>query len=171
MRIGKHSYIVGIVPQHLVDFDIIEIGNFTSIAQEFNACLGQHPMNRLTTSPMSFGDWDGLSPKYPEHWDCCTPVKIGNDVWIGARVMVMDGVTIGDGAVIAAGSVVTHDVPPFAIVGGVPARVIKYRFDEQTIADLLRLRWWDLPDDVIVELPFSDVPKCIELLKKIRGDG
>lgn len=71
------------------------------------------------------------------------PVRIGNDVWIGANATILSGVTIGDGAVVAAGSVVTEPVPPFAIVGGVPAVVIKYRFPAETIERLLRVGWWD----------------------------
>lgn len=71
------------------------------------------------------------------------PVRIGNDVWIGANATILSGVTIGNGAVVAAGSVVTEPVPPYAIVGGVPAKVIKYRFPTETIERLLRLGWWN----------------------------
>lgn len=75
------------------------------------------------------------------------PVTIGNDVWIGTNGIVLDGVTIGDGAIIAAGAVVTKDVPAYAIYGGVPAKLLRYRFDDQTIALLLRYRWWDRDDE------------------------
>lgn len=78
-------------------------------------------------------------------------VVIGSDVWIGARAAILEGVTIGDGAVVAAGAVATKDVPPYAIVGGVPAKIIKYRFDEETIKKLLELKWWDKDMDWIVE--------------------
>ena len=70
-------------------------------------------------------------------------VHIGNDVWIGSNVIVVDGVTIGDGAIIAAGAVVTKDVPPYAIFGGIPAKLIRYRFDEQKIDFMLKFKWWD----------------------------
>lgn len=78
-------------------------------------------------------------------------VEIGNDVWIGANVIILPGVKIGDGAVIAAGAVVTHDVAPYAIVGGVPAKVIKYRFSRDVIAKFLRIKWWDWSIEKIEE--------------------
>jgi acetyltransferase-like isoleucine patch superfamily enzyme len=75
--------------------------------------------------------------------------NIGNDVWIGDKVIVIGGITIGDGAVVGAGAVVTHDVPPYAIVAGVPAKVIKYRFDDEKIRKLLDLKWWDWSEEEI----------------------
>ena len=77
------------------------------------------------------------------------PIIVGNDVWIGFRSIILSGVTIGDGAVIYAGSVVTKDIPPYAIVAGVPAKIIRYRFDAKTIERLARVAWWDWPDEVI----------------------
>ncbi len=76
-------------------------------------------------------------------------VKIGNDVWIGYGALIVGGVTIGDGACIGAGAIVTKDVPPYAIVGGVPAKVLKYRFPEQIIAKLLDEKWWNKPDAIL----------------------
>lgn len=98
--------------------------------------------------------------------DIVKPITIKNDVWIGLNAIILDGVTINDGAVVAAGAVVTKDVPPYAVVGGVPARVIKYRFSEEIIKDLLELRWWDYPKDFVVNLPFDNVEECIKLLKE-----
>jgi hypothetical protein len=78
-------------------------------------------------------------------------ITIGSDVWLGTRAVVMSGVTVQHGAVVAAGAVVTRDVPPYAIVGGVPARVIRYRFDERTIRALLAIAWWEWPDEIMLE--------------------
>lgn len=78
------------------------------------------------------------------------PVRIGSDTWVGWRALIMSGVDIGDGAVVAAGAVVTKDVPAYAVVGGNPARVIRYRFDEATIEALLRIRWWDWPQERVL---------------------
>ena len=78
-------------------------------------------------------------------------VNIGNDVWIGTNATILPGVNVGDGAVIGTEAVVTKDVPPYAIVGGNPAKIIKYRFDEETIAKLLQIKWWDLSHKMIIE--------------------
>ena len=77
------------------------------------------------------------------------PCTIGNDVWIGCNATILRGVKVGDGAVIGANSLVNRDVPPYAIVGGVPARIIRYRFDERVVEQLLRIRWWDWSDEKI----------------------
>ncbi len=96
-------------------------------------------------------------------------VVIGNDVWIGANAIILPGVNIGDGAVIGAGTVVTKDVPPYAIVGGNPARVIKYRFDENTINTLLKIKWWDFPYQTIIDNidQFYSVDKFIDRFKNV----
>ena len=82
-------------------------------------------------------------------WDKKGDIVIGNDVWIGYEAVIMAGVTIGDGAVIGARAVVTKDVPPYTIVGGVPAKPIRRRFPEDVISDLLKIRWWDWPEEKI----------------------
>ena len=91
---------------------------------------------------------------------------IGNDVWIGQGAFIKGGVTIGDGAIVAAHAVVVKDVPPYAVVGGVPARVIKYRFDEDAIKDLLEIKWWNYDLAAFGDLDWADVASCI---KKIKG--
>jgi hypothetical protein len=94
------------------------------------------------------------------------PVRIGNDVWIGQRVTIRRGVRIGDGAVIAAGSVVVKDVPPFAIVGGVPARVLRYRFSESLIERIQRVRWWDFHVADFAGLDASDPERFLDGLEE-----
>lgn len=96
-----------------------------------------------------------------------TRTIIGNDVWIGNNVNVL-GVNIGDGAVVAAGSIVTKNVPPYAIVAGVPAEIKRYRFSEKIIERFLRAKWWELQLEQLDGLPFHDVEKCLDLIDDIR---
>jgi acetyltransferase-like isoleucine patch superfamily enzyme len=97
-------------------------------------------------------------------------VSIGNDVWTGHNVNVMAGINVGDGAIIAAGSVVTKDVPAFAIVAGVPATVKRLRFPEKTVERLLRVRWWDLELSDLSGLPFRDVERCLDQIEEIKAN-
>nr|WP_305849016.1 CatB-related O-acetyltransferase [Shinella sp. HZN7] len=94
---------------------------------------------------------------------------IGNDVWIGANAIILPGIAIGDGAIIAAGSVVSRDVPPYAIVGGVPARVIRYRFDETTIDRLMKIRWWRFSLEGLADIPFNDIQVTLTMLEERRA--
>ncbi|HUC62284.1 MAG TPA: CatB-related O-acetyltransferase [Alphaproteobacteria bacterium] len=94
---------------------------------------------------------------------------IGNDVWTGHNVNIMAGVNVGDGAIVAAGAVVTADVPPYAIVAGVPATVKRYRFAEPVIERLLRVKWWELELSQLSGLPFRDVERCLDLIEDIKA--
>lgn len=96
-------------------------------------------------------------------------VAVGNDVWTGHNVNVMAGVSVGDGAIIAAGSVVTKDVPPYAIVAGVPATIKRFRFPERTVERLLRLKWWDLELSQLSGLPFRDIDRCLDMIEAIKA--
>ena len=130
-----------------------EIGNFSVIAKDCLIGVGVHPTNYLTCHSIFYKNspW-GFHPEWVKPIEHVAKVThIGNDVWIGARSLVMDGVTIGDGAIIAAGSVVTKDVPPFAIVGGAPAKLIRYRFPQEMIDRLEDIKWWSLSDEKITE--------------------
>ena len=97
-----------------------------------------------------------------------TRAQIGNDVWIGNNVNIL-GAVIGDGAVVAAGSIVTRDVPPYAIVAGVPAQIKRYRFNEKLIERFLRAKWWELELEQLNGLPYRDPEKCLDLIDEIRG--
>ncbi|WP_370976719.1 CatB-related O-acetyltransferase [Enterobacter roggenkampii] len=107
-------------------------------------------------------------PTHDRFW-YIEPVIIGNDVWIGDGAFIKNGVTIGDGAIIGAKAVVTKNIPPYAIVAGIPAEVIGYRFDEKTICSLLESKWWNLPDDTIRQIPFDDIEKAVEFLASINN--
>jgi chloramphenicol O-acetyltransferase type B len=137
------------------------IGKFCSIASDVCIGLGKHPLNYFSTSPIFYRTINPLKIKlvnlnldFKEYEN----IYIGNDVWIGARAIILDGVKIGHGAIVAANAVVTKDIPPYAIVGGVPQKILKYRFKEEKINQLLSSNWWD--DDLInIKNKISDLNK------------
>lgn len=136
-----------------VNGDRLKIGKFCSVAcgAKFLFTSGNHSLRSLSTYtfPIFYEQW-GLDPKnIRDAWDNKGDIVIGNDVWIGYEAVLLSGVTVGDGAVIGTRAVVTKDVPPYTIVGGVPARPIRRRFDPQTIARLEELRWWDWEEERI----------------------
>lgn len=138
-----------------------KIGRFCSIAPDCLIGLGNHPLEMFSTSPIFYRKENPLKYKLLEDDLDVTeyrPIDIGHDVWIGARVIILDGVTIGTGSVIAAGSVVTKNVPSYAVVAGVPAKVIKYRFSELIIERLLDSMWWAWTLEKILE----EMPKQIQ---------
>lgn len=123
-----------------------EIGFFCSIANEVLIGLGAHPLHFISTSPLFYRINNPVKIKLIREnfeFEEYKKIVIGNDVWIGTRAIIMDGITIGNGAVIAANSVVTRDVPAYAVVGGVPAKIIKFRFNTNEILQLEQLKWWD----------------------------
>ena len=129
------------------------IGKFCSIAcgAKFLFNSANHTLRSLSTYifPVLFEEWGLDVERIPEAWDNKGDIVIGNDVWIGYEAVVLAGVTIGDGAIIGARAVVTRDVPPYTIVGGVPAKPIRKRFSDAEIARLLELKWWDWPVEKI----------------------
>jgi acetyltransferase-like isoleucine patch superfamily enzyme len=140
--IGKFTYI-----GNYSQLNNVNIGNYCSIASYFKVGLGKHPTNFISTSPFFYSKtqhWNlSIITKYPFSEDNIVQTVVGHDVWIGENVIVMDGIKIGNGAILAAGSVVTKDVPDYAIVGGIPAKLIKYRFSEDIIFYLQNLKWWE----------------------------
>ena len=158
-----------------VNGDKLKIGKFCSIAcgAKFIFTSANHSLKSLSTYPFPifFEEW-GLDVKnIREAWDNKGDIVVGSDVWIGYEAVILSGVTIGDGAVVGARAVVTKDVPPYTVVGGVPARPIKKRFDEQTIDRLLKLRWWDLGREKIKEcIPFIQSGNVDALIKQLSYD-
>ena len=142
-----------------------EIGRFSSIASNVKVVTATHPtMDFVSTSPMFFSTLRQTGKTY------CDTIKfneflsvngrsvvVGNDVWIGDNVTIKGGVTIGDGAIVAMNACVTKNVPPYAIVGGVPAKIIRYRFTGEEISKLLALEWWNKPEDWIIKYSRSFV--------------
>ena len=172
-RIGAFTYLMGGV----VDY-CASIGRYCSIAAGVRIGEPDHPVDWMSTSPFQYDarrfGW------HPAADDCSTsavsegpsgsfrkgPVVIGNDVWIGADAVVLRGVTIHDGAVVAAGAVVTRDVEPYTIVGGVPARPIKRRFDDGRVDELRGLAWWRFSPNQLDGVPFHDPEAATKELRR-----
>ena len=141
VTLGDFSYIGG-----RSKLEKVTIGKFSCIASDVIIGLGIHPARGYVSTHPAFyspnlqtGFTFASKSYFQEHEHC----NIGNDVWIGARAIVLDGISIGDGAIVGAGAVVTKDVPAYAIVGGIPAKILRYRFDQSDIEYLHNFKWWD----------------------------
>jgi acetyltransferase-like isoleucine patch superfamily enzyme len=167
IRIGAFSYTQG------GQFRDVEIGRYCAFAPGVALGLEQHPTDWLSISPFQYGRTlaDAFAAEMGQAIPVSDPpvtprpdplIRIGNDVWLGQEAVVNPGVSIGDGAVIATRAVVTRDVPAYAIVGGVPAKLIRYRFDPALIARLLEARWWRFSMADLAGLPFNDPARCLD---------
>ena len=154
------------------------MGSFCSIGSDVECCFGSHPVStNVSTSPVFHSRHNPL--KYNLHCDPRVNLHnyvddrfvshIGSDVWIGSHVKILDGVSIGHGAVIGLGSIVTKDIPPYAVVAGIPAKILRYRFSADEIEVLLRAQWWDLPLDCIKNIAhlFDNPPQFFAHLRTL----
>lgn len=184
------SYVNG--PLYLARWARVEdshVGKYTgfnewSVAKHANigafCCIGQrvainpynHPTSWLSAHGFQFhpGGFDNIEEyrhlkKEPFEAVPIKPVVIGNDVWMGHNVNVLAGVTVGDGAVLGAGCVVTKNVPPYAVMGGAPATVRRYRFPRHIIERLLRVKWWDMELCHLGHLPFANIERCLDMIE------
>lgn len=163
---GKYSYCG-------YDCEILncEIGNYVSIANNCKMGGANHVTSWVSTSPVFYYGSDSIKKKFAEFKrPPGKRITIGNDVWIAEGCIIKEGVTIGTGAVVGMGAVVTKDIPPYGIAVGNPARVIKFRFEEKTINDLIESEWWNLEDQIIQKLAVyvKEPYLFIQELKKLR---
>lgn len=166
MRFERNS----VLYQYPINHDKLIIGKFCSIAcgAKFIFNSANHTLSSVSTYPFPifFEEW-GLNIKdVAAAWDNKGDIIIGNDVWIGYEAVIMAGVTVGDGAIIGTRAVVTKDVPPYTIGGGVPAKPIRKRFDNETLDELLKIRWWDWPEEKIARNIHAIQSGC---LKQLQG--
>ncbi|HIF9174735.1 TPA: CatB-related O-acetyltransferase [Photobacterium damselae] len=155
VSIGRYTYIAGASAGNAI------IGSFCSIGPDVKiGGLGKHPTTMISTSPIFYSRKKqlGITFSDKDYIDELPITYIGNDVWIGSNSIILDGISVGNGAIIAAGSIVTKDVPPFAIVGGVPARIIKYRYTQDDINRIESTMWWDCDTDALETL--SNLIRC-----------
>ncbi|AMR81406.1 CatB-related O-acetyltransferase [Cupriavidus nantongensis] len=166
---------------------VARIGRFCSIAGGIQTGQMEHPTDMLSMHSMLYGNWSKVwegSPEVAAYYSenqalvakamsaagasiasRSTKIEIGNDVWIGYGALIRRGVKIGDGAVIGSRAVVTKDVPPYAVVGGTPAKVLKYRFPPDVVERLMALRWWDYGLRGLNGIDITDLPGCIDRIE------
>ncbi len=158
-----------VIYHYPVNHDKLVIGKFCSIAcgARFIFNSANHAMTSLSTYPfpLFFEEWGLERKNVTDSWDNKGDIVIGNDVWIGYEAVIMAGVTVGDGAIIGTRALVTKDVPPYTIVGGVPAKAIRKRFSEEPISSLLEIKWWNWSKERIAENIDAIQSGCIQRLE------
>lgn len=167
--IGAYTYLAP-----TVNANSAIIGRYCSIGDRVTISPSQHPVTWLSTSPFPYKDiFDTSRPQHAQFAGEVVSSTVGNDVWIGANSAIMGGVSIGDGAIIAYGSVVTKDVPAYAIVGGAPARIIRMRFPSNVIASLQDLSWWnyDLVKGNNLTVSWNEPLVAVATLRTLIADG
>ena len=149
-----------------------DIGKFCSLSWGVTIGPGNHDYSRISSHDFLYNNFYNLNSNEVVYNRFEQRTVIGNDVWIGTNVTVVNGVKIGHGAVIGANTIVTKDVPPYAIVVGNPGRILKYRFDEETIEELLDLKWWDLEYGILKDnfkvFKSESIQECIKSIKRIK---
>lgn len=183
--IGAFTYLGG---DDSIFRHIKSIGRYCSIAGGIKTGLAEHPIDFLSTHPLFYGqwrEWSELGDFYSLNHEFVMKAKncsverlaernqqivIGNDVWIGENVTILRGVSIGDGAVVASGALVTRDVEPYSIVGGIPAKLIKYRFESEVRQRLMNIQWWDYSQDIFLGVDFSNIERALDVLEKNVSD-
>lgn len=174
---GAFSYAVSGFLSH------VSIGRYCSFGENVQIGRQNHPTTWLSTSPFTYMQSDKVTQAHFEkeyhlkqRGFTSQPTKakktyIGNDVWIGQSAIINAGISIGDGVIVAAGSVVTKDIPPYTVVGGNPAKIIKQRFNPQIAANLISIKWWEKSPSFIASLPIDNVEKAIEIIKNNTIDN
>ena len=172
VSIDKYTYI----NWNNIVYPNVYIGSYCSIARNVQISIADHPLDWLSTSSIQYTDIyfpkNDININYTKeaNFDQHPKTVIGSDVWIGTNVSIKAGVKIGHGAIIGAGAVVTKNVEPYAIVGGCPARVLRYRFEDHIIEKLIASKWWCLPHSSLKKIRFQNIENAIEDILKIRQE-
>jgi len=169
--IGKYTFI----NKNVIIYKNVEIGKYCSLGRNCEIGLSSHPTNFLSTHLFQVKDnelfirSEGNNKLLKQDWIKHRKVSIGSDVWIGAKVSIMNGISIGHGTIVGANSLVTKDVEPYSIIAGSPAKFIRKRFSDKIINELLLLKWWELDIKDLGDINFSNINECIDKLSLFRS--